>query len=299
MNTFDKNPAQFPFHVLSEELQQVIKRVHAETQAPYPLIAASLLSTMSLACQDLYDVEPKENMRYPISLYQMVLAESGERKSTVDRLLMSSIRELEAEWGSEYHTQISTYQTDLSILEVQSNALTKKFHQDIKKGVDPEKTVQALRDCKNSKPKEPVRKRIVSNDITPAAIKRELGTGWLSLGLFSDEAGSIFSGGVLGDPPLLNSLWNGSSIEIDRASAESFKIEDARLSCMLMVQPKLFEAYMVKRGEHARASGFFARTLFCEPVSTIGSRTSFNEEFLLNNSNPAALDAFTSQVKKN
>ena len=98
----------------------------------------------------------------------------------------------------------------------------------------------------NAKPKIPVRKRVVINDITLAAIKKELGTGWPSLGLNSDEAGSILSSDLLNDSPLLNSLWNGSSIEVDRAGTGSYKIEDARLSCMFMVQPKLFDAYMSK-----------------------------------------------------
>jgi hypothetical protein len=118
------------------------------------------------------------------------------------------------------------------------------------------------------------------------------------VGLYSDEAGSILSSELLSNSPLLNALWNGSSIEIDRANMASFTIEDARLSCMFMVQPKLFEVYMAKQGEQARASGFFARTLFCEPFSTIGSRTSDKEEWLINNSNPAALDSFHKQVEE-
>ena len=175
MNTFDKNPTPYPYHVLPDELQQVIQRVYAETQAPYPLIAASLLSVMSLSCQDLYDVEPKTNMRYPISLYQIILAESGERKSTVDRLFMSSIRSLETKWETEYQTHISNNQNELSIWEVQYHALKKKLQQDTKKGEDPEKTIKALIQCSNAKPKIPVRKRVVINDITLAAIKKELG----------------------------------------------------------------------------------------------------------------------------
>lgn len=298
MNTFDRNPNMFPLNTLCEELQQVIHRVHAETQAPYPLIAASLLSVMSLSCQDLYDVEPKENMRYPISLYQMILAESGERKSTVDRLLMRGIRELEAEWLLELEDQVANYRTDVSVWEVQLHALRKKLQQDIKKGEDPNKTIKALKECTNAKPKDPIRKRLVINDITIAAIKKELGTGWPSLGLYSDEAGSILSSALLEDSPLLNSLWNGSSIEVDRAGTGSYKIEDARLSCMFMVQPKLFESYMAKKGEQARASGLFARTLFCEPFSTIGQRTSVNEEWLINSSNPIALEVFNQRVKE-
>ncbi len=297
MNYFDKNPAPFPIHVLPSDLQDVVQVVHAKTQAPIPLIATSMKGAMALACQDLYDVEVKESLRYPISLYQMILAESGERKTFVDRLLMSNIRDLEMEWDSEYQKQLHTHKTDLAIWEVQYNALTKKFQQEIKKGINYEKTIQELRDCKNNKPKEPVCKCVFINDLTKAAFKKKLGTGWPALGMHSDEAGSILSGELLRDPPLLNSLWSGSSIEVDRANVESFKIEDARLSLMLMVQPKLFEANMAKNGEQARASGLYARTLFCEPFSTIGQRTSDKEEWLINKSNPAALEAFSKQVK--
>lgn len=299
MNTVNtKNPAQFPFHVLPNDIQQVIQRVHAETQAPIPLISSSLLGVMSLACQDLYDVEPKPKMWLPISLYQIILAESGERKSTVDRLLMSGIREMESEWEKEYQTHIRAYQTNFSIWEVQFHALRKKLQQDIKKGENSEKTVNVLSECTNSKPKEPVRNRVVINDITKAAIKKELGTGWPSLGLYSDEAGSILSGELLIDSPLLNSLWNGSSIEVDRAGTGLFKIEGARLSCMLMVQPKLFSEFLDRKGDSARSSGFFARTLFCEPFTTIGSRTIQNEERLIGSSNPEALDHFHHRVKE-
>ena len=66
---------------------------------------------------------------------------------------------------------------------------------------------------------------------------------------------------------------------------------------MFMVQPKLFEAYMSKKGELSQASGFFDRTLFCEPFSIIGQRINDREELLINNSNPAALEYFNKRVE--
>lgn len=84
MNFFDKNPNPFPIQVLTPDLQQVIQRVNAETQAPLPLIASAVLCTIALSCQDLYEVSPKENMVFALCLFMIIIAESGERKSTVD-----------------------------------------------------------------------------------------------------------------------------------------------------------------------------------------------------------------------
>lgn len=77
---------------------------------------------------------------------------------------------------------------------------------------------------------------------------------------------------------------------------EVFKIEDARLSCMFMVQPQLFEAYMAKKA-NSRELQILRSTLFCAPLSTIGQRTSDKEEWLINNSgNPMALEAFNKRM---
>uniref|UniRef100_UPI003BA1722B DUF3987 domain-containing protein n=1 Tax=Aeromonas enteropelogenes TaxID=29489 RepID=UPI003BA1722B len=110
------------------------------------------------------------------------------------------------------------------------------------------------------------------SDVTRAAVKQALGKSNPSLVLLSDEAGSILSGELLHDTPLLNSLWSAQPIEVDRANGEMFRITDARFGTMLMVQPALFKEYVTRQGQRARASGFFARTLLCQPSSTIGSR---------------------------
>lgn len=111
----DKNPAPFPITVLPEFFQQVAQRIHAETQSPIPLICSTMLSVMSMSVQDLYDVAPKHNMKSLLTLYLIVLAESGERKSTVYKLLMQSIFDIEYIWEMEYQKELLTYQAELPI----------------------------------------------------------------------------------------------------------------------------------------------------------------------------------------
>ena len=271
----------FPTAALDGKLQNVIHHLAQETQASPDLIASSLLGVMALACQDLFDISPKPKLQFPVSLYQVILAESGERKTTVDKILMTPIRDLDRKLESVYLAEKKEYERAVNIWSLEHRALEKAFERSVNKDEDKNKELCAekLKACWERKPVAPIRKRLLINDATRAAVKLALGTGWPSIGLISDEAGSILNGELLRDTPLLNSLWSGQSIEVDRATGDSFRIADARLSCMLMIQPKLFDEFLKRQGHQTRASGFFARTLLCQPRSTIGQRFNRDNEF--------------------
>lgn len=293
----------FPMAALDDKLQRLIKHIALETQASPDLIASSVLGVMALACQDLFDISPKQNLRIPVSLYQIILAESGERKTTVDKILMTPIRDLERKLESVYLTRKKEYEQAGNIWNIEYRALEKAFERSVNKEEDKDFCAKKLQTCWERKPVAPIRKRLLINDATRAAVKLALGIGWPSIGLVSDEAGSILNGELLRDTPLLNLLWSGQSIEVDRAVGDSFRIEDARLSCMLMIQPKLFEEFVKRQGHQARASGFLARTLLCQPSSTIGQR--FNIEnmfpnlcFTSTHSDPSALEWFHLRVNQ-
>ncbi|ENC6658119.1 DUF3987 domain-containing protein [Aeromonas hydrophila] len=265
-------PQELPVHVLPDELQNVIRYVQQETQAPSGLIASAALGVMALACQDLFDIAPKDKLRFPISLYQVVLAESGERKSTVDKMLMKPVRDLEGALEKQYQEDKQQHTIAMRLWQSEQKALEKAFEREVVKGEAKTESEQRLAECLGRQPMAPLRKRLLVSDATRAAVKLALGKGWPSLVLLSDEAGSILSGELLHDTPLLNSLWSAHPIEVDRATSDTFRIEDARFGAMLMVQPGLFKEYVNRQGRHARASGFFARTLLCQPTSTIGGR---------------------------
>lgn len=64
-------------------------------EAPAALIASSALAAASLATQTEFNVERDVGLDGPISLYFITIAESGERKSAVDRLFFKAAREFE------------------------------------------------------------------------------------------------------------------------------------------------------------------------------------------------------------
>lgn len=63
-------PTELPVYALPHKLQEVVRYVQQETQASSGLIASSLLGVMALSCQDLFDISPKVQLRFPTSLYQ-------------------------------------------------------------------------------------------------------------------------------------------------------------------------------------------------------------------------------------
>lgn len=73
-------------------LKDMLIEVAEATQAPLELVLASALSTISLLCQPLIDVERPGKMIGPVSLMVISIAQSGERKSTVESMFMGAVR---------------------------------------------------------------------------------------------------------------------------------------------------------------------------------------------------------------
>jgi hypothetical protein len=121
-------------------------------------------------------------------------------------------------------------------------------------------------------PPRPRNVKLIYNNSSPAAILRSLHENWPSASLSSDEAGGIFNGNALADLAMINKLWEGGTIHVERIESESFILRDARLTLALMVQPKVFLKYLDRRGDEARAIGLFARCLICYPITTLGTR---------------------------
>ena len=113
--------------------------------------------------------------------------------------------------------------------------------------------------------------RLLYSDTTPYAYLLGLHDNCQSAGLCEDEAGRIFDSRLVDDLGLLNKLWNGSDITVDRKN-ESFRIRAPRCTVSWMVQPEVFARFMERRGDGVRGIGFLSRCLVSYPVSTQGTR---------------------------
>lgn len=100
--------------------------------------------------------------------------------------------------------------------------------------------------------------------------------------LVSNEGGSILEGNASSDVFLLNSLWGGSDIHVDRRTQESFSLLNPRLTIGVLAQVQVIANFAQHKRQQARYSGLFSRCLIALPQSTQGSRRNSIEDAVAN-----------------
>ena len=100
----------------------------------------------------------------------------------------------------------------------------------------------ALLALSREKPEAPRIPRLLFADVTPEALAYALAKQWPSAGVVTAEAGIVFGSHGMGKDSvmwnlgLLNQFWDGTSLQIDRRTSESFTVHGARLTEALQVQ---------------------------------------------------------------
>jgi hypothetical protein len=260
-------------------LKDAVDEVQRNTGAPHQLVLNSALAVISAAAQGHYNVRRPGNLVGPVSLYLLTIAASGERKTTIDSLFTKPIRDFESVQRSIAKLEEPAYLANLERWEAESQALKRVIANNAKKGVEnQEDAVKKLAWLMANRPIKPHSRRMIFEDVTPAALKAGLAQ-WPSAVVFSDEGAKVMNGPFFEDLGLLNSIWSGSGLFVDRKNSDSLQILSPRLTISLMVQPGVFNNILSNnRGEQFRDIGMFARFLVTEPFSTQGTRFSNGTE---------------------
>lgn len=265
-------PAPFPVEALGP-LREVMEAATEIAQAPVEIAALTTLTTASLCVQSLGNVEALPlGFFVPASLYGVTLAGSGERKGTVERLLMDGVRTYEKVAIREYDAGFKTYQRALATwTERKRQADRAAGNVDEAKRAKGEAALRAL-------PPEPVPPRlpyILASDPTAEGLWKLLYHGGPGIGLFNEEGGAFLGGYAMGSEKrlqmmsFLNRLWNGEMVDRHRVHDGSASAE-GRLAMHIMVQPDIAAPLMAD--VEAQASGFWARCLICQPETRMGTR---------------------------
>ncbi|EHO0074559.1 DUF3987 domain-containing protein [Escherichia coli] len=251
------------FQTLPTFAQQLISYLHYKTGAAAELILIVLIGVMAFSCQDKFDVQLK-NGRTFTSLYLLLLARSGSRKSTVFKALMETIHQMEKELKNSFLEKEKLYELKKVSWDTELKELKKQFSKAVRQKVDVAETREALEECQKSGPVAPVRKYLTKNDSTSEGLKKTLALGSPSLMLGSDEAGGVFDSSLFRDISVLNSLWGEGRISDSRASRDSYDVDDVRLTILLLLQPAIFNDFLGKQGKKLKNSGFLARSLLID-----------------------------------
>jgi len=268
----------YPLAALPSGLGDAVREVLEFTQCPIALAACSAISALSVSAQHLANVKRAEGLSSPVSLYTLAIAESGERKSSVDKHFTMAISIWEANQAELAKPDVKRYQVEHDSWQMQYDGLKQK----IKETAKGQKSTDLLtKDLHNLKKNEPIPVRVprlIYGDATPEQLGYSLAKQWPSAGVMSSEAGIVFgSHGMSGDSAmrnmaLLNVLWDGGTHTIDRRTTDSYKVQDARLTMGLAVQADTVRNFFDNSKGLARGTGFLARFLVAWPTSTQGTR---------------------------
>lgn len=263
--------AAYPVDALGP-LKAAVEAVQATTQAPVAIAAQSALSVASLAVQAHADVETLSGYA-PTSLFCLTIAQSGERKSGCDKLVMAGLRELERGRASDYREAMVAWDTDHKLWTAKRDRMVKEAA-----GSNATKAREAEADLANlgAGPQIPQSPKLTTSEPTLEGLVKLYLTGQPSLGLFSDEGGGFLGGHAMNSDNRLKTvaglsgLWGGDALDRVRAGDGATTLYGRRLAAHLMVQP--VAARPLLSDPIASGQGFLARFLITEPPSAIGTR---------------------------
>ena len=271
-------PEPYPLDALPDTLRAAVEEVQAFVQAPVPLVASSALSVLSLAVQAHVDVKRAEHLIGPSSLFLLIIADSGERKSTCDRFFMDTISDYQSSQKEHAKPKIEEHKADMAAWEAKRCGIEGKIRQLSGKGESTQKQKAALRELQKDKPKPLRVPRLIYTDATPEELKWCLAKRWPSGGVISSEAGLVLGSHGMGKDSIMrylatfNQLWDAMDIYTDRRTSESFVVRGARLTFGMQVQEAALRSFLERSVGLARGIGFLARFLIARPESTQGTR---------------------------
>lgn len=269
--------APYPIDALPKILQTAITGYQEYGQQPISLIASSALANVSVACQSIANVGRDKHLVSPVSMYFLLVASSGERKSAIDNAFSSAARSWESKIRAKTEYLVRRALTTHKAWKMEYDGLLSQIKRACYTDDDIDDLKSLLEELDSNEPEIPLQPTLYFEDCTLEALAIHLAHGWPSAAFWSDEAGIVLGSHSMKNNPtrfvaLLNRLWDGKSTTAHRKTSQSFTIQNRRLTLNLMMQPLLMNQLHQGGSGINRQSGFMARCLMSYPTSNMGSR---------------------------
>ncbi|MBK7252206.1 MAG: DUF3987 domain-containing protein [Gammaproteobacteria bacterium] len=195
---------------------------------------------------------------YPLSLFMLTIAESGERKSAVDAEALRAARAVEKSMVQAYDTEFEAHRWAMAEWEARCDAAKR----DASKAKDVDSlTLESI----GPQPPAPLAPTMIVSDFTAEGLAKLLAVSRPSVGAFTDEAALVFGGHgmtketVARTAATLSKLWDAGSLDRVRSLDGATKLYGRRLALHLMAQPIIAER--APSDEVLSGQGFLARCL--------------------------------------
>tara|TARA_Y100001973_G_C5209118_1_gene343997 strand:- start:1295 stop:2770 length:1476 start_codon:yes stop_codon:yes gene_type:complete len=272
-------------------LRRVTEEVHRKVQAPIPMTILTAIHAASAGFQHRVKVELHHGKVVPIGTYGINVANSGERKTAVDNVLTKSLREKDKQERKLNSKRQERYELEVEAFKTKRRMVKKEITKS--KNFDPGELVDELSKLEELKPEKPKLAKIVYEDTTVEALLMGMSSAHNSAYLGSSEGGTVFQSGIMSATPVLNAIYSGDSQTVDRKTAESIYLDDARLTIHVMTQPSTLNTLRSKQKVDMKGNGFLARCLVCVSQSLCGYRFSYHA---VNGDEDNYVDEFNSKI---
>ncbi|WP_153132373.1 YfjI family protein [Dechloromonas hortensis] len=269
------NPDNFPIDALPPLLRDAVLDLHEVIKAPIPIAVASVLAALSLVVSGRHRVKRFNGIVTGLALYLLIIAESGERKTSSDNLAILPLLEFDEQLLARWREAFAEYQAAMTIWATERNGAKIALKRAIAAGSDCEMQRRRLMDVLERQPVEPVRRSLILRDITPDALIQRLSVQ-PTISVFSSEGGALCSARTFNNLGLFNIIWESGSLSVDRKSQAPLVVKDPSLTLSVMIQEGPLKQFSENKGAQARNSGFMARCLVSQPTSTQGQRFEYS-----------------------
>lgn len=279
----------FPIECFPKTTREYVEAVAEHTQTPIDMAAVSVMCVISTTIQGKFEIKGKEGYTEPSNLYCMIIAKPGERKSAVQRLTTKPLYSFEKEENEKRKSIIASQESKLKMIKARIGKIEGSGKME-----DFEK-LEALQTEYAELEKAQIKHlTLIADNCTMEALTTLLADNNGRISVISAEGG-IFD--------ILNGQYNsksstsidtflkahcGDSIRVDRKGRERECIDNPTMTVLLAVQDTVLEGLI--SNDIFRGKGLTARFLYCNPISTVGTRKFITKEI------PATVEAEYNQL---
>ena len=261
----------FPVDCLPATVAHYARAVAAHSQTSVDMAAVIGLGVLSVCLQGKYLVEGTPGYVEPLSLYTVVIASPGERKSGVMRDMTRYLYDYEREYNKAHEDELRSNRQQRETL----NRKIDSIREQLKRKEDRDTELE-LRDLEQQLEELPElsKARFFADDCSSEALTSLMAKNKGVFSVLSTEGGifDIMTGRYSNKANL--DVWLkghcGDPIRVDRMGRDSEYIPHPALSAIMTIQPSVLDEIM--ENDVMSGRGLIARFLYACPPSQIGQR---------------------------
>jgi len=240
----------FPVDALPESLRRFVREAATAIGCTPDLVAVPLLGLLSSAIGNSRQVQLKRGWKESAALFAVVVAEPGDKKTPAQKAALALLWQAQKRLKREYQSEYEVFEEELRHWEAERKVATKEG------------------ESAPAKPKEPVLKSVVVDDVTVESLAEILDENPRGVTSAQDElSGWVLAmnqykaGGKGADRQFWLRVWSNTPVKVDRKSRMvPAIISEPWVSVIGSIQPEILPELHIGRND-----GMLDRFLYSYP----------------------------------